>query len=284
MLSSCSPSFLMIAHSVRVCMSSFPLLSHFERYTTNPNIAVVLLGYPFEMAKMMRDQNPGFRGRFDWERRFIFEDYTKDELDAIVFGIVDGKDGVTMSRAVRRKLSGRLEAMRESVPNFRNAAEAKSIIDKVMARARARQKREQIEGTDVVITMADLTSTEEAELLSEGPLAPLKSLMRMGYVQEKLEVRSPLSLTCSLLLSRSLACGTHTWYAPPHPSPPFSPTASVSSTRSRTRSPGTASNSARMSFQETLGRVKLSLQRCLPACSTPSKTRAGSRCCRRRTA
>ena len=203
-------------------MSSFPLLSHFERYTTNPNIAVVLLGYPFEMAKMMRDQNPGFRGRFDWERRFIFEDYTKDELDAIVFGIVDGKDGVTMSRAVRRKLSGRLEAMRESVPNFRNAAEAKSIIDKVMARARARQKREQIEGTDVVITMADLTSTEEAELLSEGPLAPLKSLMRMGYVQEKLEVRSPLSLTCSLLLSRSLACGTHAWYAPLHP-PPLPP-------------------------------------------------------------
>ena len=264
-----------------VCLH-FPLLSHFERYTTNPNIAVVLLGYPFEMAKMMRDQNPGFRGRFDWERRFIFEDYTKDELDAIVFGIVDGKDGVTMSRAVRRKLSGRLEAMRESVPNFRNAAEAKSIIDKVMARARARQKREQIEGTDVVITMADLTSTEEAELLSEGPLAPLKSLMRMGYVQEKLEVRSPLSLTCSLVLSLvALTHGTHQYIPPP---PPLSPTTSASSTRSRTRSPGTALNSARMSFQETLGRVKLSLQRCLPACSTPSKTRAGSRCCRRRTA
>ena len=172
-------------------------------YTTNPNIAVILLGYPSEMEKMMRDQNPGFRGRFDWERRFIFEDYGKDELDAIVYGLVDGKDGVTMTRSVRRKLAHRLAAMRDSVPNFRNAAEAKAMLDQVLARARSRQTREGIASTDVTITQVDLTTSEEADLLSAGPLAPLKSLMRMEVVQEKLEVgafSSPLQPCVCILL------------------------------------------------------------------------------------
>mgnify|MGYP006088248727 CR=1 FL=1 len=167
---------------------------HIHRHTTNPNIAVILLGYPSEMEKMMRDQNPGFRGRFDWDRRFKFEDYTKDELDAIVFGIIDRKDGVIVPRSVRRALSSRLESMRDSVPNFRNAAEAKAMIDQVLARARARQKREHIDGTDVVITIEDLTSSEESALLSAGPLAPLKSLIRMETISTKLEVRPSLCL------------------------------------------------------------------------------------------
>ena len=44
------------------------------------DIAVVMVGYRAEILKMIREQNPGLKSRFDTESAFVFEDFSDYEL------------------------------------------------------------------------------------------------------------------------------------------------------------------------------------------------------------
>ena len=46
--------------------------------------AVLLLGYKSEMERMMKDNNPGLERRFALHDAFEFEDYTDEQLLAIL--------------------------------------------------------------------------------------------------------------------------------------------------------------------------------------------------------
>jgi hypothetical protein len=46
--------------------------------------AVLLLGYPDQMEAMMREANPGLARRFQLSQAWSFEDYSQEDLMAIL--------------------------------------------------------------------------------------------------------------------------------------------------------------------------------------------------------
>lgn len=45
---------------------------------------VLMLGYKAEMQRLFDDCNPGLARRFQWHEPWVFEDYTDDELGAMI--------------------------------------------------------------------------------------------------------------------------------------------------------------------------------------------------------
>jgi stage V sporulation protein K len=97
---------------------------------------VILAGYEERMNRMMRNTNPGLRGRFPFQ--MMFDDYTAEELMEIFLGkLEDGKLRISPeARQIVFDLIGRLYENRAE--EFANAREMENLYQEIVLRQERR--------------------------------------------------------------------------------------------------------------------------------------------------
>ncbi|KAJ5504068.1 hypothetical protein N7463_006942 [Penicillium fimorum] len=104
--------------------------------TPGEDRCVLLLGYKDLMEEMFQKVNPGLSRRFPIDQAFVFEDFTSNELDAILnlklkeqgFGITDRGRGVVLEMLERSR----------NRPHFGNAGEIDNFLDPAKMRYQKR--------------------------------------------------------------------------------------------------------------------------------------------------
>jgi hypothetical protein len=92
---------------------------------------VLLLGYPDQMEKMMREANPGLARRFQLADAWHFEDYSSEDLLHIMRGAVEQTYGWRgLSYPALRAGVKVLEKQRRK-PNFGNAGAVNNLLAQV---------------------------------------------------------------------------------------------------------------------------------------------------------
>ncbi|KAI1758774.1 P-loop containing nucleoside triphosphate hydrolase protein [Hypoxylon sp. FL1150] len=97
---------------------------------------VLLLGYSDQMTSMFQKVNPGLTRRFPLSSAFIFEDYTDDELRAIL-DLKLGQQAFKASEPAKKVVLDVLGRARNR-PNFGNAGEVDILLDQAKERQQKR--------------------------------------------------------------------------------------------------------------------------------------------------
>jgi probable Rubsico expression protein CbbX len=132
------------------------------------DLVVILAGYGDRMEKFFQS-NPGFRSRI--AHHIDFPDYSEAELLAIAELMLDEQNYHLSPEA--RDAFVRYIAIRKTQPLFSNARSIRNALDRI----RLRQANRLVSRLDRVLTSAEVTSIEAADVLasrvfSEGPSAP----------------------------------------------------------------------------------------------------------------
>jgi probable Rubsico expression protein CbbX len=135
------------------------------------DLVVILAGYGDRMEKFFQS-NPGFRSRI--AHHIDFPDYSEAELLAIAELMLDEQNYHLSPDA--RDAFVRYIAMRKTQPLFSNARSIRNALDRI----RLRQANRLVSRLDRVLTSAEVTSIEAADVLasrvfSGGPAVPGKS-------------------------------------------------------------------------------------------------------------
>jgi AAA+ superfamily predicted ATPase len=96
------------------------------------DIAVILVGYERDVVRMLDEQNPGLRSRFDPAYAFHFEDFTDMELLQI-FGAACVRDQVEVPFDVKRA-AVKVLAKQRCMKNFGNARAVMSLFSAAKSR------------------------------------------------------------------------------------------------------------------------------------------------------
>jgi probable Rubsico expression protein CbbX len=132
------------------------------------DLVVILAGYGDRMEKFFQS-NPGFRSRI--AHHIDFPDYSEAELLAIAELMLDEQNYHLSSQA--RDAFVRYIAIRKTQPLFSNARSIRNALDRI----RLRQANRLVSRLDRVLTSAEVTSIEAADVLasrvfSGGPGTP----------------------------------------------------------------------------------------------------------------
>jgi len=132
------------------------------------DLVVILAGYGDRMEKFFQS-NPGFRSRI--AHHIDFPDYSEAELLAIAELMLDEQNYHLSPEA--RDAFVRYIAIRKTQPLFSNARSIRNALDRI----RLRQANRLVSRLDRVLTSAEVTSIEAADVLasrvfSEGPPTP----------------------------------------------------------------------------------------------------------------
>jgi len=150
------------------------------------DIAVVLIGYEEPMSKMLREQNPGLARRFPKEHAFYFDDYTDNELLAIL-DLNIRRQQIKTTIAFKEKAINILRAQRRQA-NFGNAGAVELLMKGAMQKASKRSSDQNICLEDIDIE--DLGASRATKV--DDPLAMLNSLYRMEKIKQKLSLMKKL--------------------------------------------------------------------------------------------
>ena len=148
MLESCKGKILIIDEAYVLSQSSYgkqALDVLVERVSPKPgaDMAVILAGYPANILKMCREENPGLGRRFDVSHPIVFEDYNDKELEFILERKCR-KERIICKAAVRKAAIAKL-AMQRQQPSFGNAGAVENMF--------SRAKRNAIEKTNNVMLL-----------------------------------------------------------------------------------------------------------------------------------
>ncbi|PLN78187.1 P-loop containing nucleoside triphosphate hydrolase protein [Aspergillus taichungensis] len=104
--------------------------------TPGEDRCVLLLGYKDQMHQMFQNVNPGLSRRFPMDQAFVFEDFTKEQMDSILTLKLKGLDlGITeRGRAVALEM---IERARNRL-NFGNAGEIDILLNSAKMRLQKR--------------------------------------------------------------------------------------------------------------------------------------------------
>ena len=91
---------------------------------------VLMLGYPDQMEKMMREANPGLARRFQLQDAWHFDDYSSEDLLHIMTGAAARAYGWQLDYPVLRAGVRVLDSERRK-PNFGNAGAVNNLLAQV---------------------------------------------------------------------------------------------------------------------------------------------------------
>jgi SpoVK/Ycf46/Vps4 family AAA+-type ATPase len=134
------------------------------------DLAVVLIGYERDMLRMLDEQNPGLRSRFDPAYAFRFDDFSDMELLQI-FGAACAGDQVEAPIDVKRVAVKQLVKAR-SMKNFGNARAVQGLYS--VAKSRMTQRLRTDPSLHKVMTLADVLGREQEVLAN--PLQCIEEL------------------------------------------------------------------------------------------------------------
>jgi replication-associated recombination protein RarA len=134
------------------------------------DIAVILIGYESDVVRMLDEQNPGLRSRFDPAYAFRFDDFSDMELLQI-FGAACVRDEVEAPIDVKRAAVKQLVKAR-SMKNFGNARAALALYSAAKTRMTQRLRRDTAQPK--AMTMFDVLGREEEVLAN--PLQCIEEL------------------------------------------------------------------------------------------------------------
>jgi SpoVK/Ycf46/Vps4 family AAA+-type ATPase/energy-coupling factor transporter ATP-binding protein EcfA2 len=134
------------------------------------DIAVILIGYERDVVRMLDEQNPGLRSRFDPAYAFRFDDFSDMELLQI-FGAACVRNEVEAPIDVKRAAVKQLVKAR-SMKNFGNARAVGSLYSSAKARMTQRLRRDTAQPK--AMTMFDVLGREEEVLAN--PLQCIEEL------------------------------------------------------------------------------------------------------------
>jgi replication-associated recombination protein RarA len=134
------------------------------------DIAVILIGYERDVVRMLDEQNPGLRSRFDPAYAFRFDDFSDMELLQI-FGAACVRDEVEAPIDVKRAAVKQLVKAR-SMKNFGNARAALALYSAAKTRMTQRLRRDTAQPK--AMTMFDVLGREEQVLAN--PLQCIEEL------------------------------------------------------------------------------------------------------------
>jgi len=104
--------------------------------TPGDDRCVLLLGYKEQMHQMFQKVNPGLSRRFPIDQAFVFEDFTKKELD-LILDLKLKEQGYGITDRARRVVLEMLERARNR-PHFGNAGEIDILLNTAKMRHRQR--------------------------------------------------------------------------------------------------------------------------------------------------
>jgi probable Rubsico expression protein CbbX len=137
--------------------------------TQREDLVVILAGYGDRMEKFFQS-NPGFRSRI--AHHIDFPDYTETELLAITERMLN-EQNYRFSQDARDAFV-RYIAVRRTQPLFSNARSIRNALDRI----RLRQAKRLVSELDRVLTSAEVTSIEAADILGsrvfQGAVVPGK--------------------------------------------------------------------------------------------------------------
>jgi Cdc6-like AAA superfamily ATPase len=134
------------------------------------DIAVILIGYERDVVRMLDEQNPGLRSRFDPAYAFRFDDFSDMELLQI-FGAACVRDEVEAPIDVKRAAVKQLVKAR-SMKNFGNARAALALYSAAKTRMTQRLRRDTAQPK--AMTMFDVLGRKEEVLAN--PLQCIEEL------------------------------------------------------------------------------------------------------------
>jgi hypothetical protein len=123
--------------------------------TPGDDRCVLLLGYKDQMQQMFQNVNPGLSRRFPIDQAFVFEDFTKEELD-LILNLKLKEQGYGITDRARRVVSEMLERARNR-PNFGNAGEIDILLNtaKMRHQKRLSSSKSTSRTPDAVLDAAD---------------------------------------------------------------------------------------------------------------------------------
>jgi hypothetical protein len=104
--------------------------------TPGEDRCVLLLGYKDQMQQMFQQVNPGLSRRFPMDQAFVFEDFTKEQMDKILSMKLKDQD-LGISDIGRRVALEMIERSRNRL-NFGNAGEIDIILNSAKMRLQER--------------------------------------------------------------------------------------------------------------------------------------------------
>jgi hypothetical protein len=123
--------------------------------TPGDDRCVLLLGYKNQMQQMFQNVNPGLSRRFPMDQAFVFEDFTKQELD-LILDLKLKEQGYSVTDRGRRVVSEMLERARNR-PQFGNAGEIDILLNaaKMCHQKRLSSSRSTSRAADAILDAAD---------------------------------------------------------------------------------------------------------------------------------
>ncbi|KAL3470349.1 P-loop containing nucleoside triphosphate hydrolase protein [Aspergillus californicus] len=123
--------------------------------TPGDDRCVLLLGYKDQMQQMFQNVNPGLSRRFPMDQAFVFEDFTKEELD-LILDLKLKEQGYGITDRGRRVVSEMLERARNRA-HFGNAGEIDILLNTAKMRHQKRLSSSKSTGrtADAVLDAAD---------------------------------------------------------------------------------------------------------------------------------
>lgn len=124
------------------------------------DLACILCGYEDEMQELFQTCNPGLSGRFKWNERIRFSDYSKDELATIMEDMA-ARLGASVAREVAVAAVENDLMKKAMKPHFQNAREVlnmcETAVDRFLMRPPSQQRFD--EKGRMVLQPCDLYTT-----------------------------------------------------------------------------------------------------------------------------
>ena len=157
------------------------------------DIAVIMCGYEREMHRMLRNQNPGLRRRFNPDNQFVFEDFSDQQLLMIMKSAI-ANEGLQVDLTTLVEAVSEISKKR-AMPHFGNAGAVNSMISSAKIRLASRVFNAKETGTPVThpnnLIREDLLG-EDADR-PEDPFSILEDLNNTKSIIEHASVLSGCS-------------------------------------------------------------------------------------------
>lgn len=151
------------------------------------DIAVLLLGYEPQMLKMLREANPGLQRRFSPEAAFRFEDFTDEQLEALLHHAATAA-GLSWSKRAVRKAALHLLIKERIKPNFGNAGAVNSLMGRVKAAVAGRGDAREIVLSDLGLEEGAAGGTAETAALLAEVEKEMAGLFKGEHLQKHFDV------------------------------------------------------------------------------------------------
>ncbi|CAI7659971.1 unnamed protein product [Penicillium viridicatum] len=148
---------------------------------------VLLLGYKDLMEEMFQNVNPGLSRRFPMDQAFVFEDFTSNELDAIL-NLKLKEQGFGITDLGRRVVLEMLERSRNR-PHFGNAGEIDNLLNTAKIRYQKRLSSTKRPGSvpDSILDAPDFDEDFDRADKKEGVAKMFEGVIGCESIVAKLE-------------------------------------------------------------------------------------------------